>query len=286
MSCRGGRRKPAEYDGKVAWEAYSVQFEMLADAQGWDDAERILQLVSSLRGPAVEIMAHLTLSQRASYRCIVEALQRSFGHQHQTEVCRARLKRRMRQRDEPLPQLAQDVDSLVRGVYPAAPESMVDVLARDHFVDAMQDQQLQIYVKQAHPGNLQVALARALEFEAFTQVTGSEHVAVPRHDVRTRKGQVQTSTEPGKSSSGEFEGVCWECGEKGYKRNQCPRGRRTRSLDRLGSYSFEPACWGCGQTGHFSNTCPQPKKVAPVGNASGLDGGAKHQPTTPGPQVQ
>ncbi len=37
------------------------------------------------------------------------------------------------------------------------------VLARNSFTDALDDQQLQIYVKQAHPGDLEVALARALE---------------------------------------------------------------------------------------------------------------------------
>ena len=45
------RRKPAEFDGRVAWEAYLAQFELLAAA---------LQLVSCLRGPALEVSGHLT----------------------------------------------------------------------------------------------------------------------------------------------------------------------------------------------------------------------------------
>ncbi|MPC56047.1 hypothetical protein E2C01_049996 [Portunus trituberculatus] len=35
-----GRRKLAEFDGSVAWEAYQAQFQMLADAMDWDEAER------------------------------------------------------------------------------------------------------------------------------------------------------------------------------------------------------------------------------------------------------
>ena len=46
---------PAEFEGWVAWEAYPAQFELLADAQGWDDAEWALQLVSYLRGPALKV---------------------------------------------------------------------------------------------------------------------------------------------------------------------------------------------------------------------------------------
>ncbi len=90
---------------------------------------------------------------------------------------RTRLKKRTRKRSETLSQLAQDVDALVRRSYPAAPEEMIVVLARDSFTDALDDQQLQIYVKQAHPGDLQVALARALEFEASLKTTSGQGAA-------------------------------------------------------------------------------------------------------------
>ena len=140
---------------------------MLADAMNWDEAERCLQLVSCLRGPAMEVLGHLSPKQRASYQCVVEGLQRKFGQQYQAEVYRARLKGRLRGRGEPLPELAQDVESLVRRAYPTAPEDMVDVLASDYFVHALQQQQLQIYVRQAHPRDLREALARAMGFESF-----------------------------------------------------------------------------------------------------------------------
>ena len=31
------RKKPQEFDGKVSWEAYQAQFELLAGWNGWDD---------------------------------------------------------------------------------------------------------------------------------------------------------------------------------------------------------------------------------------------------------
>ncbi len=112
------------------------------------------------------VLGHLLPAQRPCYGSVAEALRRRFGHYHQTEVYRARLKKRTRERGETLSQLAQDVETLVRRSYPTAPEEMIVVLPRDSFIDALDDQQ-QIYVKQAHPGDLQVALARALEFQAF-----------------------------------------------------------------------------------------------------------------------
>ncbi|MPC67674.1 hypothetical protein E2C01_061853 [Portunus trituberculatus] len=64
------------------------------------------------------------------------------------ELYRTQLKEWARRQGEPLPWLAQDLEALVRRAYPGAPYSMVAVLARDHFNDALGDQQLQIYVKQ------------------------------------------------------------------------------------------------------------------------------------------
>ncbi|XP_050725002.1 uncharacterized protein LOC127002823 isoform X2 [Eriocheir sinensis] len=285
-SRRSGRRKPAEYDGKVAWEAYVAQFEMLAAAQGWDEAEKALQLATALRGPAVEVLGHLPPAQRASYGSMAEALRRRFGHHLQAEVYRARLKKRTRERGETLSQLAQDVEALVSRSYPAAPEEMIVVLARDFFVDALHDQQLQTYVKQAHPGDLQVALARALEFEAFLKTTSGLGAAPqPRRDLRGRKAKVEKKATSRKASPDGFLGSCWGCGKKGHMRSRCPRERRTRSLDRLSSDAFQPCCKDCGKSGHRSSACPKPKEVVQAGNRDRLEKGAESQPSVPGPRL-
>ena len=55
--------------------------------------------------------------------------------------------------------------------YPAATEDMVAVLTRDSFVDALQDQELQLYIKQARPDDVQAALPRSLEMKAFLHTT-------------------------------------------------------------------------------------------------------------------
>ncbi len=117
-----------EYDRKVAWEAYVAQFEMLASAQGWSEAEKALQLATALRGPAVEVLGHLPPAQHACYGSVGEVLQRCFGHHHQAEVYQACLKKRTREQGEMLSQVAQDMEALVRS-YPAALEEMILVLA-------------------------------------------------------------------------------------------------------------------------------------------------------------
>ena len=46
------------------------------------------------------------------------------------------------------------------------------MLAKDCFMDALQDRQLQIHVKQAAPKNVQEALSWAAEFKAFLVSSG------------------------------------------------------------------------------------------------------------------
>ncbi|MPC53654.1 hypothetical protein E2C01_047552 [Portunus trituberculatus] len=66
----------------------------------------------------------------------------------------------------------EDVKALVRGTYPTAKEDTVDMLAKDCFVDTLQDRELQIHVKQVAPRNVHEALARAVEFETFLVSSG------------------------------------------------------------------------------------------------------------------
>lgn len=55
----------------MAWEAYVTQSEMLAVVQGWNEAERALQLARVLE---VEVLGHLLPAQCASYASMSEAL--------------------------------------------------------------------------------------------------------------------------------------------------------------------------------------------------------------------
>ncbi|KAK8393296.1 hypothetical protein O3P69_013367 [Scylla paramamosain] len=107
-----GKRRLVEYNGKVTWEAYVAQFEMVASAQGWSEAEKALQLATALRGPAVEVLGHMSQAQRACYGCVAEALRRRFGHHHRAEVYWAHLKKRIWEWVETLSQLAQDLETL------------------------------------------------------------------------------------------------------------------------------------------------------------------------------
>ena len=278
------RRKPQEFDGKVSLEAYLAHFELLAQAQGWNQQECAVQLVSSLKGPAMEVLSQLTPIQRTSYPSLVAVLERRYGHQYQAEVFRARFRARVRARGETLQELAQDLEHLVRKAYPGASEELTMVLLRDQFVDALEDAQLKIYVKQAHARDLQEALARALELESFVRTSAGRPSVDAERGLQVRRGRMKNQ-----ASEGQFRGACWKCQEIGHKKADCRRSPalpRTHSAEQVGQYTYQPCCRECGQLGHVSRSCPENKqasKTVETGNGSRLGKEGHHQPVPPRP---
>lgn len=71
-------------------------------------------------------------------------------------------------------------------------------------------------------------------------------------------------------SSSARRGLCWECGENGHKRNNCPRLLRMSlsqhpSFKKPGTSQTTTAlkkCYRCGNTGHIRKYCPHPFPIA------------------------
>lgn len=135
-------QKPAPFDGNLTWDAYHTQFEMLARINCWSDADKAGYLAISLRGPAATVLTNLPPDQRQNYATLTAALQSRFGTAHQTELNRVKLKVRTHRWEETLPELAEDIEQLVRLAYPDAAESMVGVLTKDQFMDSIPEEDM------------------------------------------------------------------------------------------------------------------------------------------------
>ncbi len=168
MEAQGGRApkqitKPLPYDGQSSWEAYKLQFEMLAQLNGWSKTEKATYLAVSLRGSALTILTNLPPEQCSEYTSLLSALDNRFGTAHQTELNRVKLRNRTRKREESLPELAEDIKRLSRLAYPDVAQGMVDVLAKDQFIDAIADEDIRLRVRQNKSTSLWGALEHALE---------------------------------------------------------------------------------------------------------------------------
>ena len=106
--------KVAMYDGKSSWKDYFVQFELAAQASGWDRNTHAIRLACSLRGSAQALLSDLTPEIRQNYDRLVTTLTERFEPENQCGLYKAQLKHRIRKRDEGLPELAQDIKRLTR----------------------------------------------------------------------------------------------------------------------------------------------------------------------------
>ncbi len=166
-SAIGGLQRPPPYDGRTSWEAYRSQFEMLATLGRWSEPQKATYLAVSLRGTALTVLSNMPQERRTSYSALAVALQNRFGTAHQAELHRATLRNRGRRREESLPEPMEDIERLVRLAYPQAEPTMLEVLAKDHFIDALADEDMRLRLRQARPESLQQALETALELESY-----------------------------------------------------------------------------------------------------------------------
>ena len=118
-------------------ETFHAQFDIAASINGWCEGDKAAFLATSLEGKAALVLNNMSNDDRRYYRLLVAALATRFGEIHLSELARAKLKIRMKVKEESIQELVESVESLTRIAYPEASPGLQDVLARDHFIDAL-----------------------------------------------------------------------------------------------------------------------------------------------------
>jgi len=93
---------------------------MLAHLNHWSKEEKATLLAMSLRGAPLTVLSNLLAERWSDYRALVSALENRFGMTHQAELHHMKLRSRTRRREETLPELMEDIEQLVRLVYPGS----------------------------------------------------------------------------------------------------------------------------------------------------------------------
>ena len=172
--------KPGTYDGTGNWSDYLIQFNLIADFCQWNAYEKTLHLAINLRGSAQSVLADLRQDERTNFRVLTSALAARFEPVQQSELHRVTLKTRLRRENETLPELAQDVNRLIRLAYPSASIDVREQLVKDYFIDGLNDHELEWAVLRGKPGSVDVALKLALEYESFLIGWRDKHASSQR----------------------------------------------------------------------------------------------------------
>ncbi|CAC5376440.1 unnamed protein product [Mytilus coruscus] len=114
-----GNKKAATYDGLGCWQDYIVH---LAEINGWDENTKALELATCLRESAQAILSDFRPDLRRSCAHLVAAFTSRFQPNNKAELYRAQMKGKSRNKDQSLPELAQDIQRVTRLAYPTAPK--------------------------------------------------------------------------------------------------------------------------------------------------------------------
>ena len=238
------RKKPDVFDGKTNLHDYLVHFELIAEINRWNNTEKALELATSLRGDAQGILGDIRAENRHDYEHLVSALKARFQPENQSELYRAQMKGRLRRKNETLSELAQDIKRMIRLGYPNATVEIKEQLARDCFLDSLNDSEMEWTVFQGKPKSIDHALRLALEFEAFQQarkrnrvpmraVSANDHGGINEPLILSNENQVGQYpghiTEPNvrqpvrRNNFQRKKGPCYYCDKEGHIMAECKK---------------------------------------------------------------
>jgi hypothetical protein len=94
-----------------------VQFHMVAELNGWDKVAKALYLAGCLSKGARSVLNDLVHEDRYDFDKLDEALRERYGTEDQAELFKAKLRSRVKTKEESLQELAHDIRRLVRLAY-------------------------------------------------------------------------------------------------------------------------------------------------------------------------
>ena len=171
--------KPQSYSGTDDLEDFLVQFNILAEINGWDYKIKSLYLANSLSGPARSILSEMAIEERRDYGTLVQKLNGRFGSANRTEMFRAQLKSRVLGKDGCISALSVAVRKLVRLSYPNASSNLIETLAIDHFTDALIESDIRLRLREISPKSLAEAETIAFRMNAL-KIVDRQHASFAR----------------------------------------------------------------------------------------------------------
>jgi len=247
-----------------------------------------------------------------SLRKLTTMLRSRFSGTRQADKCKMDLKLRRRRPGETLSVLHRDIHRLMVLAYPTLPRDARESIARDCFLDALDEPDLALKVRERTPADLDDALAVTMRLEAWandvrrqTQPRDDGHryrnrgvSEAPNTEQLTRhleqmerrlerrlemmqRDRLNIGTAPASNTGASYvehrpSPDRWSAKDHPpglHRPAPAPAAPWPRKLDNAGRL----VCWGCGKPGHLRRHCnqPSPDKTAPAGTAKIAHGADK-----------
>ena len=279
MSRLSSSPKVPTFDGTISaqFRPWIIQFEAIARHQGWTLGERVVCLVSSLTGPAANLLIGMTLGQLDDHNFLRARLSRRYDPPEREEAHRAELRARTRRRNESADEFAENIKNLAQRAYPSADQNMLDNLVVERFREGHRNEELK---KHLYPSTgLQDLIGACVRFET--------HVEIRSHARKSNEGlyTVQSSNKTEltleevthaarrlgfglrpwivrQQNNRGFNTATPDRNQNSGEQQQSPRlnqsvnsGARQQNPIRRQTPVGEIKCWTCGKTGHYASNC-------------------------------
>ena len=273
--------KVPTFDGSntAQFRPWIIQFEAIARHQGWTAGERVVRLVSSLTGPAANLLIGMTLEQLDNYNCMRTRLSRRYDPPEREEAHRAELRARTRRRNESADEFAENIKNLAQRAYPLADQNMLDNLVVERFREGHGNEELQKHLCLYPSNGLQDLIGACVRFETHVELgsharksneglyavqsgtknelTLEEVTRAARRlgfglrpwTVRQQNHRVFNNNSPARNRNG---------GEQQQIPKTNPNGNdnaHTQNTSRRQTPLGEVKCWTCRKNGHYASDC-------------------------------
>ena len=252
----GPKVKLPTFNGKSEWESFWVQFDFFCEQYGWNERDKLAQLMSSLRETAIQYVARLPPAIRNSFESLVESLRTRFGDHVLPETHRASLNNLRKNPKESLHEFAARVSELVSKAYPGLDGSQLHTnLTIETTVKGLQDPTLTYDVLTKKPHTINQALDMIAWHECCKGTTRRRNVVRQvfeddeGNDFNMRRindGSFVTEERLDKFGKELQQAILSAI--KGVMNPNKPE-RRTRQND--------ITCYFCYEPGHFRRECPK-----------------------------
>ena len=239
------------------WETWIANFETCAELNKWEGAIKAKFLAVRLKGTAQRSLQELSPEIKGHYEHLKRALGEKFNPSQKLEQYKAEFRVRRREKGEGLTEFANSVMKLARRAYPDLLVAHQNEIAKDRFVDGLDNKEWRIKLREVSPKTLEDAVSRAIQLEAIEAAEGQQPRSVravvagasggagPTDPILELLKQNQATLEtiaqtlkcrPSRRPTEREPITCFNCGKQGHKAAEC-RSRPSSTPRKFGPKS-------------------------------------------------